>query len=154
MTSATRRESFIYINPLNMDHRRIPLRQSAQETINAIIEIPTSYAHKFKYGKDVDGIKLNRVLHLPMHHSLDYGPVPQTHSDSGNFFDVMITVSAPLFLSFIIAARPPEVHAILDEARHGWKIIAIPDADPATKGISSAPPLGNIRLKEAPSFFK
>jgi inorganic pyrophosphatase len=137
-----------------MSYHSIPLGKNAPARINAVIEIPKGCANKFEYDEEMDEIKLDRVLHSPMHYPLDYGFVPQTRSADGDHLDIMVVISTPLFSGCVVAVRPIGVLDMEDEAGQDWKIVGVAEKDPRMNGINSIDDLGEHFRKEAQHFFE
>lgn len=137
-----------------MSYHTIPLGKKAPEIINTVIEIPKGSANKFEYDEETDEIKLDRVLHSPMHYPLDYGFIPQTRSEDGDHLDVLVAVSTPVFSGCVVSVRPIGVVDMEDEAGQDWKIIAVAEKDPRMKEIQSVEDLGVHFKKETQHFFE
>lgn len=137
-----------------MSYHHIPLGKKSPELINAVIEIPKGSPNKFEYDEEMDEIKLDRVLHSPMHYPLDYGFIPQTRSEDGDHLDVLVVVSTPLFSGCVASVRPIGVIDMEDEAGQDWKVIAVAEKDPRMKEIQSVEDLGSHFKKEIQHFFE
>ena len=137
-----------------MSYHHVPLGKKAPQIINTVVEIPKGSSNKFEYDEETDEIKLDRVLHSPMHYPLDYGFIPQTRSEDGDHLDVLVVVSTPLFSGCVVSVRPIGVIDMEDEAGQDWKIIAVAEKDPRMKEVNSVDDLGTHFKKEVQHFFE
>lgn len=137
-----------------MSYHAVPLGKNAPNIVNAIIEIPKGSSHKYEYDEAMDEIRLDRVLHSPMHYPLDYGFVPHTRSEDGDHLDVLVAVSMPLFSGCVVAVRPIGVLDMEDEAGQDWKIIATAESDPRLSTVRTIDDLGPHFKKEVQHFFE
>lgn len=137
-----------------MSYHSVPLGKKSPGVINAIIEIPIGSTAKFEYDEELDEIRLDRVLHTPMHYPLDYGFVPQTRSEDGDHLDILVAVSAPLFSGCVIAVRPIGAIDMEDEAGQDWKIIGVAENDPRLREVRSIDDLGPHFKGEIQHFFE
>jgi inorganic pyrophosphatase len=103
-----------------MSFHSVPLGAKSPEAINAVIEIPKGCPNKFEYDEALDEIRLDLVLHSPIHYPLDYGFIPQTRSEDGDHLDVLIIVSTPLFPGCVVSVRPIGAIDMEDEAGQDW----------------------------------
>jgi inorganic pyrophosphatase len=123
------------------------------KVINTIIEIPKDTHNKYEYDEKLDVIKLDRVLHSPMHYPVDYGFIPQTRSKDGDHLDVMIITNSPVFTGCLVEVRPIGVLIMSDEKGEDEKILAVPDKNPSYDHIQKLSDVDDHFLKELVHFF-
>lgn len=123
------------------------------EVVRAIIEIPCNTFNKYEYDEDMGIIKLDRVLHSPMHYPVDYGFIPETRSEDGDHLDIMIMTKSPVFTGCLLDARPLGVLIMKDECGRDEKILAVPKNDPYYNHIRRLSHVSPHLLLELEHFF-
>jgi inorganic pyrophosphatase len=131
----------------------ISIGDNSPQIINAIVEIPKETHNKYEYDEKLDIIKLDRVLHSPMHYPVDYGFIPQTRSKDGDHLDVMIITNSPIFTGCLIEVRPVGVLIMSDEKGDDEKILAVPLKNPSYDHVKSLKDVEEHFLKELVHFF-
>jgi inorganic pyrophosphatase len=131
----------------------IPLGNKSPQIVNAIVEISKETHNKYEYDEKLDVIKLDRVLHSPMHYPVDYGFIPDTRSKDGDHLDVMIITNSPVFTGCLIEVRPIGVLIMTDEEGDDEKILAVPLKNPNYDGVLSLKDVEPHFLKELVHFF-
>lgn len=131
----------------------ITLGHQAPKIINAIVEIAKETHNKYEYDEELDIIKLDRVLHSPMHYPVDYGFIPETRSKDGDHLDIMIITNSPVFTGCLIEVRPVGVLIMTDESGDDEKILAVPLSNPNYNNIKSLKDVEPHLLKELVHFF-
>lgn len=131
----------------------IHLGHKAPQVINAIIEIAKETHNKYEYDEELDIIKLDRVLHSPMHYPVDYGFIPETRSKDGDHLDVMVITNSPVFTGCLIEVRPVGVLIMSDESGDDEKILAVPLKNPNYDHIKNLKDVEPHFLKELVHFF-
>lgn len=131
----------------------IPIGDNSPKIINAIVEIPKDTHNKYEYDEKLDIIKLDRVLHSPMHYPVDYGFIPQTRSQDGDHLDVMIITDSPVFSGCFVEVRPIGVLIMSDEKGEDEKILAVPCKNPIYNHIQKLSDIDSHFLRELVHFF-
>lgn len=131
----------------------ISIGDNSPQIINAIVEIPKETHNKYEYDEDLDIIKLDRVLHSPMHYPVDYGFIPQTRSKDGDHLDVMVITNSPIFTGCLIEVRPVGVLIMSDEAGDDEKILSVPLKNPSYDHVNNLKDVEEHFLKELVHFF-
>lgn len=131
----------------------VHLGHLAPQIINAIVEIAKETHNKYEYDEELDIIKLDRVLHSPMHYPVDYGFIPETRSKDGDHLDVMIITNSPVFTGCLIEVRPVGVLIMSDENGDDEKILAVPLKNPNYDHIKTLKDVEPHFLKELVHFF-
>ena len=131
----------------------INLGHKAPQVINTIVEIAKETHNKYEYDEELDIIKLDRVLHSPMHYPVDYGFIPETRSKDGDHLDVMIITNSPVFTGCLIEVRPIGVLIMSDESGDDEKILAVPLKNPNYDHIKTLNDVESHFLKELVHFF-
>jgi inorganic pyrophosphatase len=131
----------------------IPLGKKSPKIVNAIIEIPKETHNKYEYDEKLDIIKLDRVLHSPMHYPVDYGFIPGTRSKDGDHLDVMIMTNSPVFTGCLLEVRPIGVLIMTDENGDDEKILAVPLKNPNYDHMLTLKDVEPHFLKELIHFF-
>ena len=131
----------------------ISLGDKSPKIINAIVEIAKETHNKYEYDESLDIIKLDRVLHSPMHYPVDYGFIPQTRSKDGDHLDVMIITNSPVFTGCLIEVRPVGVLIMSDENGDDEKILAVPLKNPNYDHIKTLKDVESHFLLELVHFF-
>lgn len=134
-------------------HYDIPNSKSFPEVVNAIIEIPKETHNKYEFDEELGLIKLDRVLHSPMHYPVDYGFIPNTRSSDGDHLDVMVITNCPVFTGCLVEVRPIGVLVMSDENGKDEKILAVPLKNPNYDEIKKLSDVPAHLLKEIVHFF-
>lgn len=137
-----------------MSFHHIPLGKKAPHIINTVVENPAGSPNKFEYDEEMDEIKLDRILHSPVHFPLNYCFVPQTRAEDGDHLDALVITSTPMFPGCVVSARVIGAIDMEDEAGQDWKILAVAEKDPRSAHIQSADDLGEHFKKEITHFFE
>jgi inorganic pyrophosphatase len=132
----------------------IPIGDKFPEVVNAIIEVPQGGHNKYEYDEKLGVIKLDRVLHSPLHYPFDYGFIPETRSDDGDHLDVMVYTNAPMFPGCLIEVRPVAIMYMSDEHGVDEKILAVPLNNPNFSHITRMRDVPPHSLKEIEHFFR
>jgi len=131
----------------------ISLGNKFPKIVNAIVEIIKETHNKYEYDEKLDIIKLDRVLHSPMHYPVDYGFLPQTRSKDGDHLDVMIITNSPVFTGCLIEVRPIGALIMSDEKGDDEKILAVPLKNPNYDHIQNLKDVEPHFLRELVHFF-
>ena len=131
----------------------ISIGEKSPKIVNAIVEIPKDTHNKYEYDENLDIIKLDRVLHSPMHYPVDYGFIPQTRSKDGDHLDIMIITDSPVFTGCLVEARPIGVLIMSDEKGEDEKILAVADKNPIYDHIQKLSDVDPHFLRELVHFF-
>ena len=124
------------------------------KVVNAIIEIPVNTGNKYEYDEELDLIKLDRVLHSPMHYPVDYGFIAETRSSDGDHLDVMVMTNSPVFPGCLMGVRPIGALIMSDENGMDEKILAVPARHPYYNHIKKLSDVSPHLLDEIVHFFK
>ena len=137
-----------------MSYADLSIGVKAPELINVVIEIPKGSHHKYEYDEKLDLIKLDRVLHSPVHYPTDYGFIPQTRSLDGDHLDALVIISDPLFPGCVVAVRPIGVLYMEDQKEKDEKIIAVAANDPLLTNMKDVDDIEEFFKKEIHNFFE
>lgn len=137
-----------------MAFSNISIGDNAPDFFYAIIENPKGSHLKYEYDKNLDEIKLDRILHGAVFFPNDYGFIPQTTAEDGDPLDVMVIITEPLFPGCIVYVRPIGVLDMDDEKGKDWKIIAIVNKDPEGEFILDINDLKQHQKHEIERFFR
>jgi len=121
--------------------------------VNAIVEIPQDTHNKYEYDEKLDIIKLDRVLHSPMHYPVDYGFIPETRSLDGDHLDIMVMTNSPVFPGCLLQARPIGAMIMSDEHGDDEKILAVPADNPYYNHIRHLRDISPHLMLEIEHFF-
>lgn len=131
----------------------IKISESKLKTITVIIEIPKGTHNKYEYDEKTGIIKLDRVLHSPMHYPADYGFIPETRSDDGDHLDVVVITDSPVFPGCVVEVRPIGALLLKDKQKMDEKIIAVPVGNPNYSKVRRLRDIPEHQLKEVSQFF-
>jgi len=134
-------------------YSNISLGLKSPQVINAVVEITKETHNKYEYDEKLDIIKLDRVLHSPMHYPVDYGFIPETRSKDGDHLDVMIITNSPVFTGCLIEVRPIGILIMSDENGDDEKVLAVPDKNPNYDHVKNLKDVEPHFLKELVHFF-
>jgi inorganic pyrophosphatase len=131
----------------------IKIGDSKPKSVNVIIEIPKETHNKYEYDERLGIIRLDRVLHSPMHYPVDYGFIPETRSDDGDHLDVMVLTDSSVFSGCMLEVRPIGALIIKDKKENDEKILAVPLRHPNYAHIKKLSQVPDHLLKEIAQFF-
>jgi inorganic pyrophosphatase len=123
--------------------------------VDMIVEIPYNSNIKYEYDKNMDKIRVDRILNTSMLYPGNYGYIPNTLSGDGDPLDVLLITDYPILPGSIVDVRIIGVLYTVDEKGEDEKIIAVPtnDVDSSYENISSLNDLSPITLKKIKHFF-
>ncbi|MFA5894686.1 MAG: inorganic diphosphatase [Candidatus Shapirobacteria bacterium] len=133
--------------------KHITIGSDSPKIVNAIVEITSETRNKYEYDEELSIIKLDRVLHSPVHYPFDYGFIPETLCEDGDHLDVMVITNSPTFPGCLVEVRP--IGALLMEDEHGGdeKVIAVPLHNPHFKHVKKLKDLAPHLLDEIEHFW-
>jgi len=134
-------------------YHQITIGDESPQIVNTVIEIPKDTHNKYEYDENLDVIKLDRVLHSPMHYPVDYGFIPDTRSLDGDHLDVMVITNSPVFTGCLLEVRPIGVLLMSDEHGVDEKILAVPLKNPNYDHIKKLSDVSPHFLMELTHFF-
>lgn len=134
--------------------KELEVGRNPPEIVNAVIEIPKGSRNKYEYDPKIDSFRLSRVLYSPFHYDADYGVIPQTLCEDGDFMDIMVLTGEPTFPGCIIEARPIGLLKMLDNEKSDDKILAVPVMDPRFNDVKDISKVSQHILKEIAHFFE
>ncbi len=118
-----------------------------------MVEIPKGSRNKYEYDKELKQIKLDRVLHSPVHYPTDYGFIPNTLAQDGDPLDVLVLIQEPTFPGCLIEVRPVGMLSMSDEKGSDQKILCVPVSDPFWKYAQELEDVPKHILTEIEHFF-
>jgi inorganic pyrophosphatase len=122
--------------------------------VEAVIEIPKGTRNKYEYHHERGVIFLDRRLFSATYYPADYGFLPGTLAEDGDPLDVLVILDEPTFPGCHIMVRPVGVFWMSDEHGRDAKIIAVPDHDAPSGGVSNLDELAPHLTDEIEHFFK
>lgn len=137
---------------MNLSH--IKIGKHYPKSINAVIEIPRGSNNKYEYNEELDAIVLDRVLHSPFFYPTDYGFIPQTRSEDGDFLDVLVLIKQPTFPGCVLKVRPVGAIDMEDEKGKDYKIIAVAENDPYYNQVTELDHVNTHLRQEIKHFFQ
>lgn len=132
----------------------IPLGDQAPEIVNVVIEIPRASSNKYEFDEEIGAIRLDRVLHSPLHYPCDYGFLPQTRYLDGDPIDALVLVSHPTYPGVVVESRPIGVMEMRDEGKPDEKLICVAVKDPRFGYRTSMTELNRHAQLEIQHFFQ
>src|SRR3954465_12536234 len=107
-----------------------PQDRDGDETVLAVIEIPTGSRNKYELDHETGHIVLDRMLFTSMRYPADYGFIEGTLARDDDPLDVLVFIGEPTFPGCRIAVRPIGIFWMTDEKGPDEKILAVPTRDP------------------------
>lgn len=126
---------------------------TADLVVEARIEIPRGSTNKYEYDRVHGVMRLDRVLHSPVHYPTDYGFIPHTLAGDGDELDIMVMISTATFPGCLVEARVLGALEMTDEKGHDIKILAAALRDPRMNRFHSLEDVSPHRLREIEYFF-
>tara|TARA_B100001094_G_scaffold272595_1_gene278519 strand:+ start:3074 stop:3550 length:477 start_codon:yes stop_codon:yes gene_type:complete len=122
--------------------------------IDAIVEIPMNSNIKYEYDKDLNMIRYNRTLKLPMVYPCNYGFIPNTLGGDGDPLDILILSENIFYPGIIINCKIIGVLLMEDEEGIDEKLIGIPNIDiNNNQNMNDLNDISEILLKKIKYFF-
>ena len=121
--------------------------------IDAIVEIPKNSNIKYEYDKELNMIRCNRILQLPIIYPCNYGFIPNTLGGDGDPLDILILSEHIFHPGIIMNCKIIGVLLMEDEEGIDEKIIGIPYVDINNENINDLNDISNILLKNIKYFF-
>lgn len=132
----------------------IKIGDNYPKIVNTIIEIPAGTHNKYEYDEEMDIIKLDRVLHSPVHYPFDYGFIPETRCEDGDHLDIMVVTNSPTFPGCLLEARILGALLMSDEHGGDEKILAVPCHHPYFRHMKSLKDVSPHLLDEITHFWE
>ena len=126
------------------------------DNVNVVMETPLKSSVKYELEKDLNMVKVDRVLHSSMHYPANYGFVPQTLSGDGDPSDVLVISDYSFAPGTFVKVRLIGVLLMEDEGGIDEKLIAVPidKVDPESIGINNIQNLSEHVRKKIKNFFE
>lgn len=122
--------------------------------VEAVIEIPQGGQNKYEIDKQSGALRLDRVLHSPMHYPAEYGFVPDTLAEDGDPIDILVLISHPTVPGCRVPARLIGALLMEDDRGRDTKLIAVATGDPRFAEVQSLEQLSAHLRKEIEYFFR
>jgi inorganic pyrophosphatase len=132
----------------------VELPRSVEETIPAIIEIPTGSKVKYELDKAAGLLRVDRILFSAVHYPANYGFVPRTYCDDGDPLDVLVYCDEAIQPLAIMRARVIGVMRMRDDKGQDDKLVAVHADDPNYSDYGDIGELPAHRLRELKRFFE
>lgn len=136
-----------------MSTASIPPGPNVPDVVNVLIEIPKGSQNKYEFDKDLNVLKLDRVLFTSMMYPADYGYIPQTLGLDGDPLDAMVLMTNPVPPGVLIEARPIGMLEMIDQGDNDEKILCVPVSDPRFAEFTDIGDVGAALKDEIAHFF-
>lgn len=123
--------------------------------VDMIVEIPFNSNIKYEFDKEINKIRVDRILNTSMLYPGNYGYIPNTLSGDGDPLDILLLTEYPIIPGCIIKVRIIGVLYTIDEKGNDEKLLAVPssDVDSNYDDIKALKDLSPIILKKIKHFF-
>ncbi|HVW66483.1 MAG TPA: inorganic diphosphatase [Candidatus Peribacteraceae bacterium] len=136
---------------MNLDH--IPAGKNIPDSVNVIVEIPKGSQNKYEFDKELNVLKLDRVLFSSTIYPGDYGFIPQTLASDGDPLDALVFVTNPTFPGTLIEVRPIGVLTMIDQGQGDDKLLCVPVHDVRFNSLKDIQDVEEPFLNEIAHFF-
>ncbi len=129
----------------------------APEECVVVVEIPKGSHHKYEYDEEREVFTLDRVLHSPLHYPADYGFMPGTRANDGDFLDAIVIGGEPTFTGCVVRTRPIGLMRMYDDGEKDFKILCVQKDNTRLDNIKDLEDLKLYNphfLKETSHFFR
>lgn len=99
-------------------------------------------------------IFLDRPIFTTLAYPADYGIVPQTLSEDGSPFDIIVLTTQGTFSGCVVIVRPVGLLKMKDEDGIDWKTLAVPKSDPRFDEVRDIADIPEHIKKEIAHFFE
>ena len=131
----------------------VELPRYVEDSIPAIIEIPTGTKVKYELDKASGLLVVDRVLFSSVHYPANYGFIPRTYCDDGDPLDILVYCQEPIQPLSIMRAKIIGVMKMRDDKGEDDKLIAVHADDPEYAELHGIDDLAQHRLRELQRFF-
>lgn len=124
---------------------------------DCIIEIPqNSFPIKYEFDKNLNQLRVDRIINVAMQYPVNYGFIPNTLSNDGDPIDILLISQFPLNSNCVIKVRAVGVLIMEDEAGFDEKILCVPDRkiDPYYDNINDINDINKVLLDRIKHFFE
>ena len=123
--------------------------------VDMIVEIPFNSNIKYEFDKEINKIRVDRILNTSMLYPGNYGYIPNTLSGDGDPLDILLLTEYPIIPGCIIKVRIIGVLYTIDEKGNDEKLLAVPssDVDSNYDDIKALKDLSPIILKKLNIFL-
>lgn len=133
---------------------KIPAKE--KDNLIVFIEISKGSRNKYEFDKELEVLKLDRILHTSMQYPANYGFIPSTLCEDGDPLDCLVISSESIAPNTIVKVRPIGLLIMEDEEGKDEKLIAVPieKIDPKMAGIKDVKDLPEALKNEIKHFFE
>lgn len=126
------------------------------EIVDVMIEIPYRSNVKYEFDKDVNGVRVDRVMYSALSYPANYGFIPNTLVDDGDPIDALVISEHSFMPGCFIKARLIGVLLMEDEGGKDEKLIALPLAkiDPLFKDVHELEGMPKVIIDRIKHFFE
>ena len=97
--------------------------------VDMIVEIPFNSNIKYEFDKEINKIRVDRILNTSMLYPGNYGYILNTLSGDGDPLDILLLTEYPIIPGCIIKVRIIGVLYTIDEKGNDEKLLAVPSSD-------------------------
>ncbi|MDE1852865.1 MAG: inorganic diphosphatase [Thaumarchaeota archaeon] len=133
---------------------RVGAGDSPPSQVNAVVEIPKSGSVKYEVDPQTGLVFVDRFLYTAIHYPFNYGFIPGTKGEDGDYLDALVLTEEPVYPMSVIRSRIIGALLMEDEGGPDSKIVAVPDKniDPAHSSLSDVRQLPDFTLKQMEYF--
>jgi inorganic pyrophosphatase len=123
--------------------------------VNVVIEIPKGGSVKYEVDPRTGLIFVNRLLHTATHYPFNYGFIPGTKGEDGDYLDALVNTEEPVYPMSVVRSKTIGALLMEDEEGPDAKIIAVPDRniDPVYSSLGDVRQLPSFIRKQVQHFF-
>jgi inorganic pyrophosphatase len=132
----------------------VQLPRYSEESIPAIIEIPTGSKVKYELDKASGLLRVDRILFSAVHYPANYGFVPRTYCDDGDPLDILVYCQERIVPLAIMQAKVIGVMRMRDDKGVDDKLVSVSADDPEYADISDIAEMPAHRMRELKRFFE
>ena len=132
----------------------VELPRYVEDSIPAVIEIPTGTKVKYELDKASGLLMVDRVLFSSVHYPANYGFVPRTYCDDGDPLDILVYCQEAIQPLSIMRAKIIGVMKMRDDKGEDDKLIAVHADDPEYADYADVSEMPQHRMRELKRFFE
>ena len=125
----------------------------AEEIVNVFVEVPKGSRNKYEIDKETGQIRLDRVLFTSTHYPADYGFIPETLAEDGDYLDALVLMEDGTFSGCLIKARPIAMLEMWDEKGRDQKVLCVPVNAPQWDWAKDLDDIPHNLKREISHFF-
>lgn len=121
--------------------------------VDIIVEIPKNSNVKYEYDKDLEKMRVDRIINGPFSYPTHYGFIPETLAEDGDCLDALIISDQYFIPGCIVQSKVIGVLMMEDEKGIDHKIVTVVNVDKSYDIINELSDIHSSQIKKIEYFF-